>query len=124
MKSQNLYFSYLRTCFESKKFLPTQFFSLSKLLIVWKTFLAINFQLIEGQVWIMDIMNNFKAISRIVFFHFGKTLFRNITTTHFFSVFSIQYSVLICCVFFAHPTKKCFRRPFSPSALLIVLFLE
>ena len=50
----------------------TQFFSVSNLLIVSKTWLAIRFQFFDIWWSSLDMINDFKAISRIVFFCFGE----------------------------------------------------
>ena len=50
----------------------TQFFSLSNLLVVSKACATIRFQLFDIWWSSLDVINDFKAISKIAFFRFGE----------------------------------------------------
>ena len=75
-----------------------QFFSLSNLQIISKTCLAIRFQLFDIWWSNLDISNDFKAISRIIFFRFGEikqSLFWVFSKKCIFSSFFIFRSVIM-----------------------------
>ena len=72
----------------------TQFFRGSNLLLVWSSCATIRFQLFDIWWSSLDKMNDFKAISRIVFFRFGeinKSWFWVLSKKFFFNFFSIVY---------------------------------
>ena len=92
----------LRTSFKSKisKILPwaeqsgTQIFSLSNLLVVSSSCAALFFQ--HFDIWwsTLGIIDNFKAISRTVFFHFGeidKSWFWVLSKNYFFQFFLVFF---------------------------------
>ena len=76
----------------------TQFFSLSNLLIVSKTCLAICIQLFDIWWSSLDIINDFKAISRMVFFRFGEIInimILSFVKKFFLTFFQIPYKISI-----------------------------